>query len=299
MSSQSAAGGAGFHGQRADTDGTAARPAAIEGTVRDMAGSPIPSAHVCGSALSRFALSTDDDLGRDGIREPSCTTTGADGRFRLSGLFPGRYNVDAGAPRFMPGRYRDAGQVTALRLAPGETRSGVDITLHPGGVELSGTVKDVGGGPVEGAWVRASMQARPTIGAARARSLADGSFRLWVAPGNIDLFARADGYADAWRRSAAPAHSVEILLTPGSSLSGRVVDAATGRAVAGARVSTFLDPDLSDHDVSSGTRATALADDDGRFRFTRLAPGRYKPAATITSGCALPASIPAHVTETR
>jgi protocatechuate 3,4-dioxygenase beta subunit len=285
VSSRSAAGEAGSHGQGARIDGAATRPAAIEGTVRDMAGSPIPSAQVCGSAFSGFAFFAGaDDVGGDGIGEPSCTTTGADGRFRLSGLLPGRYSVDAGAPRFMPGRYRDARQVTAVRLAPGETRSGIDITLRSGGVEVSGTVKDIGGGPVAGTWVRAILRARPDGVAARARSLADGSFRLWVAPGNLDLFAQADGYADAWRRSAAPAHSVEILLTPGSSLSGRVVDVGTGRAVPGARVSTVLHLKESDPDSLSGTRVTAVADDDGRFRFTRLAPGRYKPAATSPGG---------------
>jgi protocatechuate 3,4-dioxygenase beta subunit len=285
VSSQGAAGEVGPHGQGAHVDGTAARPAAIEGTVRDMAGSPIPSAHVCGSAFSASAFhDADDDVGGGGFREPTCATTGVDGRFRLDGLLPGPHSVIAGAPRFIPGRYRDARQVTAVRLAPGETRTGIDITLQPGGVEVSGTVKDIGGGPIEGAWVRARMQARPDGAAARARSLADGSFRLWVAPGNLDLVAQADGYADGWRRSTAPAQSVEILLTPGSSLSGRVVDVGTGRAVAGARVSTVLHRKDSDPDSLSGSGVVSVADDDGRFRFTRLAPGRYKPAATSPGG---------------
>jgi len=285
VSSQSAAGEAGPHGQGAHIDGTTARPAAIEGAVRDTAGSPIPSAQVCASAFSASAFhDADDDVGGGGFREPTCATTGADGRFRLSGLLPGSYSVDSGAPRFIPGRYRDARQVTAVRLALGETRTGIDITLQPGGVEVSGTVKDIGGGPVAGAWVRTSMQARPDSVAARARSLANGSFRLWVAPGNLDLFARADGYADGWRRSAAPSQSVDILLTPGSSLSGRVVDVGTGRAVAGARVSAVLHRKDSDLDSLSGTRIAAVADADGRFRFSRLAPGRYKPAAMSPSG---------------
>lgn len=153
---------------------------------------------MCGSALSPVEFSAADDVvGGGRIRDPHCTTTGADGRFRLSGLLPGGYSVDAGAPRFIPARYRGAGQVTTLRLASGETRSGIDITLQPGGVELSGTVKDIGGGPVEGAWVRAAATAHRAGGPARARSLADGSFRLWVAPGNIDLYAQADGYPEA------------------------------------------------------------------------------------------------------
>ena len=285
MSSQSAAGEAGADGQGALIDGTAARPAAIEGTVRDMAGKPIPSAQVCGSTFSASAFhDADDDVGGGHFREPACATTGADGRFRLSGLLPGRCSVVAGAPRFIPGRYRDAQKLTAVRLAPGETRTGIDIALQPGGVEVSGTVKDIGGGPIEGAWVRARMQARPDSAAARARSLADGSFRLWVAPGNLEFVAQADGYADGWRRSTAPAQSVEILLTPGSSLSGRVVDVGTGRAVGGAHVSTVLHRMDSDVDSLSGTRVAAVADDDGRFRFTRLAPGRYKPAATSPGG---------------
>lgn len=255
---------------------------AIEGTVRDPAGSPI-AAEVCASGVS-----SSDSLADDDLREPVCATAGADGRYRLSGLAPARYWVEAAGAHFSPGRYRHGGRDTSIGLGAGEERRGVDITLLRGGVELAGTVSDIGGGAIEGAWVRAVQfqhgWAGEAVGAARARSLADGSFRLWVAPGEVHLGARADGYAKGGRAAAAPARRVEILLTPESSLSGRVVDAATGRGVAGARVATMSDMYGADPETSRSTRAATRADEQGRFRFRGLMPGRYKPTGTSPSG---------------
>jgi protocatechuate 3,4-dioxygenase beta subunit len=261
-------------GRRIDT-ATVAR-AAIDGTVRDEAGAPV-AAHVCGQAASR-------DLAAEDVRDPVCVTSGADGRYRLSGLLPASYSVDAAAPGFIPASYRDASRRTRFDLGPGEERHDIDIVLQPGGVELAGVVNDIGGGPVEGAWVEATFAMSVALHAtARARSLADGRFRLWVAPGYVMLIARADGYADSWSSARAPGQTVEILLTPESTLSGRVVQVGTGAPVSGARVASAGPGDWSPDSVGD-LGSVALADDQGRFRLTRLPPGRYKPVARSARG---------------
>jgi Carboxypeptidase regulatory-like domain len=251
---------------------------AIDGTVRDKAGAPVV-AQVCGKAAS-------DGLAAEDSREPVCVMSGADGRYRLTGLLPGSYSVGAAARGFMPATYRDANRKWLFDLGPGEERHGVDIVLRPGGVELVGVVKDMGGGPIE-ALVRPEFAMGAAFHAAvRVRSLADGRFRIWIAPNEFMLSARADGYADGsvWAWASAPGQTVEIRLMPESMLSGRVVQAGTGAAVTGARVAIAggvdSPPGSSVYLVGGGV----LADDQGRFRLSRLQAGRYKLEATTPRG---------------
>lgn len=263
-------------GRRIDV-ATVAR-GAIAGTVRDPQGAAIAGAQVC--AYGRSEQLSDEDL-----RDPRCAATAADGRYRLGGLLPARYTVHASAPRFTPASYLDVNRSPDLRLASGQERGGIDIVLRPGGVELVGTVKDIGGGPVEGAWVSVLTMAwsgvSPTV---LARSAADGSFRVWVAPGEVHISAQADGYADGSERARAPGRAT-VLLTPESVLAGRVVEAGSGAPVAGARVLIGDDDAFAaGEDRLPNVRAGALTDDDGRFRFARLPPGRYKPTARAERG---------------
>jgi protocatechuate 3,4-dioxygenase beta subunit len=240
-----------------------ARRGAIEGTIRDPAGGPIGGAHVCGNASS-------DELATDDILEPICATTGADGRYRLASLFPASYRIDASAPRFRPAQHRDVAHGRdELLLGPGEVRGDIDLVLQPGGIEVVGVVNDLGGGPIAGAWVQASS--RRAGAASLTRTAADGSFRLWFVPGPLRLVALADGYVEGDLTAFAPGQTIEILLTPESTLTGRVVEVGSGAPVAGAR-------------VGFDGRNTAISDEDGRFRLTHLLPGRYKPYATSPTG---------------
>ncbi len=264
-------------GRRIDV-ATVAR-GAIAGTVRDPQGAAIAGAQVCARGRSQHL--SDEDL-----REPRCGETGADGRYRLGGLLPARYSVHASAPGFTPASYRGANRSHDLPLTAGQERGGIDIVLRPGGVELVGTVKDIGGGPVEGAWVYVLAMAWEGVSAtAHARSGADGSFRVWVAPGQVHISARADGYADGREAARAPGRAT-VLLTPESVLAGRVVEAGSGAAVAGARVTVGDDggPFAAGEDSLPDVQAAAVTDDDGRFRIARLPPGRYKPAARADRG---------------
>ena len=275
------AGGAAPAGAAAALQGRARRGdvrrlprASIEGTVRDPGGAPIAGARVC-------AFASSSELSGEETRDPRCALAGAGGRYRLADLVPAGYDVHASAAGRRPGRYRPAGgeddRESPIRLAAGEARRGIDLVLKPGGVEVTGVVVDIGGGTVAGAWVSASAGDRfaGRGETALVESDAAGAFTLWAAPGALQLSARADGYAEGWKSAIAPGMRVEILLTPESVLAGRVIELGTGAPVPGALVAA------SDGWRSwSGGEGSALTDAAGRFRITRLLPGRYTPTAT-------------------
>jgi hypothetical protein len=262
---------AGTNARRGRIDVARVARGAIAGTVRDPRGAPVAGAEVCGFAWS-------DHLSVDETRDPFCTATAADGRYRLSNLLPADYQMQAAAPGFAPGRHRDPSRRTTLPLKPGQELSGVDISLGAGAVEILGDVSDAGGGPVAGAWVYAfeRIGQAPDVGTAVTRSQADGSFRMWITPGNLNVIAEADGYVRNETSAVAPGQVVHVLLTPESILAGRVVEAKTGAPIAGATVSA--DPDGWTVGMEEGS-ATTVSDEDGRFRLTRLPAGRYKPTA--------------------
>ena len=267
---------------RAGIDVRSLPRATIDGTIRDPSGAPVASALVCGFASSQ-------KLSDQETRDPTCVHSQADGRYRLEHLWPARYQVHASAQRFIPAAYRESdedGDASEVTLAAGQTRRDVDVVLSPGGVELAGAVVDIGGGPVEGARVYARRRWgwQERGGYALTRTAADGSFHLWVAPGTQEVTAEAEGYARGHKTAHAPSHRVELLLTPGSTLAGVVVEAKTGAPVAGARVTVGSRMGLALSGDGGGGWGSALTDDRGHFRLTRLPPGRYKPDAVTAGG---------------
>jgi hypothetical protein len=182
----------------------------------------VAAARVCGHVYS-------DELPVEATRDPLCAATGADGRYRLGDLLPARYELHASAPGFVPGQYRvetkghsDEG---GLRLAAGEARRGIDVVLGAGGVEVSGIVKDIGGGPVEGAWVHVRAGRRWRTGRVSERGEGPAAFRAWVAPGQIHATAGADGWLRAGATRSRPASSWRSSdprrCSPGASREGR------------------------------------------------------------------------------
>jgi protocatechuate 3,4-dioxygenase beta subunit len=266
--------GAGARGAQRIDPATVAR-GSISGTVRSPDKALLAGARVCGFAYS-------NDLSADATREPVCATSGPDGRYRIDELLPARYEVHAQAARFAPAQFRDRAKpddMTGVRLAAGQARDGIDITLGADGVEVHGIVRDIGGGPIAGAWVYARRGGRWGNGVgASATAITDGEgeFTLWTAAGPLHVYAEADGYGSSEKDAIAPGQRLELLLTPESVLAGRVIDRQSRAPVAGARVEvggTWADD-------STSASASDLTDADGRFRITRLAPARYKPSAT-------------------
>lgn len=274
-----AAGGAtaGRGGARAGTgvvDPRTQTPASIAGTIRTDGGGPLAGARVCTSWFAEGA--TDDDR-----REPTCTSSGGDGAYLLRAVVAGTHRVFAFADGHLPAAWRDPDPERDrawFELAPGQARTGVDLALAPGGAAVSGVVEDVSGGPV----VDAVVEIRAdrgwwSRGEARTITRSDehGRFTTWTRAGQLTVSAAADGYAPGHASAVAPSAQIVVLLTPESVLAGRVIEAGSGAPVPDAIVSVG---DWRAGDESSD--ASTRTDDDGRFRLTRLSPGRYKPGAT-------------------
>ena len=237
--------------------------ASVAGTVRDEQGRAIAGAQVCAFAESPLLASADR-------REPKCTQTGKDGHYALTGLFGVRQSVVAGAPGFIAKNYQrgeGAKRRGFVELKPGAAVTGIDIVLLGGGVEIKGHVRDLSGGAVSGALVRAEE--------AVAYADAEGGFSLWVKPGSVDVRAYADGYTDGNDEGAAPGHVFEVFLTPEAVIVGRVIRAGDGSPVEGAKVQP-----MDGQGWSWGTDSLAYTDAGGNFRLDRLKPGAYKPKAS-------------------
>lgn len=230
------------------------RLAAIAGTVSDRDAHPLAGARVC--AIPRW-----DRLTSSERRDLRCTLTARDGRYRLADLLPVDHRIVASAAGHIPATYR-RGEGSRLRdtvaLRPALDLTGIDLRLESGGVEIHGTVKDLSGGPIEGARVSANDGVDV--------SDADGRFSAWVRPGTASLTATADGYAAATTTGAAPGHTFALFLTPESVLIGKVVRADDNTPIADAWVS-----------ANGSYHLATYSDAAGNFRIDGLLPGPYKP----------------------
>jgi protocatechuate 3,4-dioxygenase beta subunit len=245
----------------------------ISGAVRDEAGAPIAHARVCASARS---WQLPDAL----TRAPACSDADEQGRYRIANLLAAGYTVHAAAPHFVPARFTPTPRTILgeFPLAAGEARSSVDLVLRRGGVEITGVVLDVSGGPIARAQVRAKS------GWLRVGVAIDcddeGRFSMWVARGAVGVAASADGYAPGSQSGSAPGR-FEIRLTPASSLAGTVVDAATDQPVPGARVTAWRVAERGPYYDQTSSDTT---DAEGKFRIEPLEPGRFLTNATTEHG---------------
>ena len=240
----------------------------ISGRVTTPDGSPIAKADVC-------ARTRDDGLGSAEKRVPLCTKSRADGTYRLGNLYRVRWSVGAAAPGHLPAQHgQDKPRFPGVRLDAEQNVTGIDIVLQPGGVEIKGVVKDLGGGVIEEAWVSSNAGRWGRFArnwGAVTRTDAEGKFTLWVKEGDVTVSAQADGYSSGDDTGVAPGTEFTVVLTPESVIEGIVQDEA-GTPVAGAKVTA------SASFFSAG--GSALSDENGRYRIDGLEPGRYKPNAT-------------------
>jgi hypothetical protein len=231
-------------------------------TVDDETKAPIAGAQVC-------AYGTSHVLATELLRQPSCVTTDAQGHYTLGNLLPAEYRVGANAKTYRPAVYHPNGdrKRDAVFLAANEAKTGVDLSLRTGGVEISGTVLDLTGGVVAHAHVWSGEKGERILGSTESDD--KGHFSMWVAPDYTTIHATADGYDDSQKWLDPPAKDIEIVLTPESTLGGIVVDAASNQPVEGARVQ-----------LSDWTEAdTTFSDAQGKFRIGKLGPARYEVVA--------------------
>ncbi len=194
--------------------------------------------------------------------------SGEDGLFEVSAVKPGLYTIHATAPRFQ------SLQLAGLEVNAGEAKRDLELTLERGAT-LAGSVRRVGGEPVDGALVSAAVAGAGTADRAEAhtRTDADGRFELLGLGLSEHRVVAEDsrGRRGEHTMELVPGtQMVELILEGGVPVSGRVRD-TVGYVVEGATVLV-----TSEQAGAGGGRiAQSRTDADGDFLFSDLLPGTY------------------------
>lgn len=211
--------------------------------------------------------------------------TGNDGRFVIEDLSEGNYSVQATAAGW--------GMARANRIEGGNTEVLLELVRQG---SVSGVVVGSDNGPLTRFSVSARMEVpnsamlgRP-MHTRQVRGAASGEFTLnGLIDGTWRVEAKADGYAPTLSEpfiitGGNQAPEVRVRMSRGGVLTGRVLSAADGKPVEGARVST-LDNDyipnplsalLGDATPRSTAKRFTATDKDGRFTLTGLNPEFYQ-----------------------
>jgi hypothetical protein len=226
----------------------------VRGLVRSEGGRPIARASVCAAVAITSCCSPE-----------LCQVTDEQGHFSLDRPANSRLLL-ASAPGYASKGY-------ALPES-GRAAEGPEISIvlaEGGGASVTGHVVDATGGMVSGALVVG--RGLEEGASATAISDSEGSFRLDVPAGALELTAQAEAYSRMIRRVEAPVRDVTLVLAPESSISGQVVVEGTGAPIASARVTAInLDGvQLPGAETESGA--------DGTYRISGLPAGDYALSA--------------------
>ncbi len=256
--------------------------ATVVGRVQDEGGDPVDE---CEVSLYRSAEATPGFV--ETLR-PSPS-----GEFYFYGLDAGEYTVEFSVPEtsaLLPQYYGGSSVApgSAVALADGQQLQ-LETTTLLSGAGIEGTVSDSVGAPIAGARVVASgdrVLSRQTL------SALDGSYRLQGLPsGQYDVVASAPsdaavahtgGFDLATQSTQVTAgdlyETLDYVFPVAATISGRVIT-EDASAVVGADVVLYADyvpegaGEVADF-LAEGV--VARTDEDGRFDFGGLAPGRYR-----------------------
>jgi protocatechuate 3,4-dioxygenase beta subunit len=230
------------------------RGAVVEGRVLAPGGMPVPEARV--RSVAEGAGGAVPEVRSD-----------AQGRYRLSGLAPGPWFLEARHDDYPPA-------VRQVQVAEGDNR--VDLRFQAG-AEVAGRVTDSEGAPLTG--VRLVLQGTGAV-QRRESSVAAGEFRFAaVADGSYRLHGEKPGWASAVLQETVEVagrdvDGLELTLTPGGRISGQILG---------------LDPgELGRVEVSASDAVerieTGETDPDGRFRVGPVEPGEWWVVAALPDG---------------
>jgi protocatechuate 3,4-dioxygenase beta subunit len=257
----------------------ATKDARISGLVVDEDKRPVAAAVVAPQAVSREAgfMMMPRGLMTRGART---AFSGPDGRFTV------RADADVDLQVGATKKGWPAAKSSSLRLAAGERKTGVNITI-PRGVAVTGRVTDKNGKPLSGVAVTASesegggpgfaIRRQFMVGLQRGReddvvrTGSDGAFTLRLKEGTYDVNFKREGYAAKNVRGTqvtASTKPLEVALNEGVEITGRVTRG--GRGVEDVNISVISED-------GSGFTQTGP---DGSFRIGDLTPGQVMLAVT-------------------
>ncbi len=199
--------------------------------------------------------------------------TGADGRFEMAGLLPGRYDLRAGAAGFamseVPG-IEVAAPGPAAGPAGGDGPAALGTVVLRPGVAIEGLVVDRQDRPVAGAEIEVSGRRRllppPLQGETAVVTGADGRFLLGdlTAGESLSIRIGKPGFAARELDNTVAPTSLRVVLAPAGRLAGQVLD-ADRRAVEGATVFAAA--------AAGHVHGLEQSDAAGRFAIDGLAAG--------------------------
>jgi protocatechuate 3,4-dioxygenase beta subunit len=201
------------------------------------------------------------------------TETNASGLYSLPSLIPGDYVIIC----YMNGFGRQVQEVTITGLGEEQLSFALPMSLT-----FSGTVSDIATGePIEGAivWIVDSTYELYDTGLFGITDEGGNYVISGLSPGVYMLWIWAEGYAvDKATHTVSDSTNKDVsLTTAGYTVSGNVVDLATGLPLANASIIIYADRSLV---------AYAESDSEGSFSFAPLSSGEYEVAALFVGGYA-------------
>ena len=221
-----------------------------------------------------------DELHPDELPDRYETTTGTDGRFELVVPVPTSDWISLMVrPDDFHGRagrnFGLAGGRNEDPVRAGDNDLGDFVLVNAGAID--GRILAADGAPLEGATARLDGSS-PGGYSARGKSGADGGYRIAHVPAGVyDVEALAEGFVTAKRaavtvRDGQATAGVDLMLSPASSIAGRVVDEA-GAPLKGVRLWGWPE--------SSGQGAGGHSREDGGFRIYLPQDEPYTLRATL------------------
>jgi protocatechuate 3,4-dioxygenase beta subunit len=247
-------------------------PTSLQGEVLDAKGRPLVGATV--RVLRDESRQDSFDAGR-AIHALQATMSflaeaevGADGRFTIEALSPGRYVLRISAPGYAT-TFKSGVLVTI------DERSSTVRVILDAGVGFQGRIVDESGRGVADARVIAvpmpSVTGRNRLDRFEVRSAGDGSYRL-------DTLVSGTTYTiDAWAEGYAPTAALiptgtgieerDFQLRASGRIEGRLVDAVSGAGIPDAEVTALVGG------LGSFSPVSATTDQAGGFTMAHVAPG--------------------------